>query len=135
MDPFASRLKENIGTLAGKTILIVEDDPIFSEGLSTVLQREGCVVLRAANGRDALSRLHLQALPDLILLDMLMPLMDGWSFLAQFKQVPEWSSTPVVIMTALGIATREWAASLGATDVIRKPAEIDELVEALRRQC
>jgi CheY-like chemotaxis protein len=66
---------------------------------------------------------------------MVMPLMDGWSFLAEYKQVPEWSRIPVVIMTALGIASREWAASLGAIDVLKKPAEIEDVLESLRRQC
>jgi CheY-like chemotaxis protein len=61
----ADRLKENVGTLSGKTILVAEDDQIFCEGLRSVLEREGCVVVFAANGREALSRLQCQPFPHL----------------------------------------------------------------------
>jgi CheY-like chemotaxis protein len=121
--------------LAGKKILIVEDDPIMREGLGVAIEQEGGRAAFATNGREALSHLHARSLPDLILLDMLLPLMDGWSFLSQFKQLGEWSHVPVVIITGLAIASREWGATLGAIDVVKKPAPMDDFVAAIRRNC
>jgi CheY-like chemotaxis protein len=124
-----------LSSLTDKTILVVEDDPMFREGLAAALEGAGCRVILAAIGKEALNCLSLRPLPNLILLDMVLPLMDGWSFLAQFNQVPEWSRIPIVIVTGLGIASREWGATLGAIDVIKKPAEIEDFVEGVRRNC
>ena len=73
--------------------------------------------------------------PDLVLLDMMMPGHDGWQFLNQWKHSRSHATIPVVIMTALGIASPEWAASLGAVSLLRKPFEIDALLEMVRRHC
>jgi CheY-like chemotaxis protein len=74
-------------------------------------------------------------MPDLILLDMLLPVGGGncWGLLNQIRGSPKWQSIPVVIVTALGIACDEWAESLGAQAVVRKPIDSDELVLKLQR--
>ncbi|HTU92302.1 MAG TPA: response regulator [Gemmataceae bacterium] len=121
--------------MAGETILIVEDNTIQREGLAVVLRQQGFSVLLAADGRKALE-LADDAVPDLILLDMLIPDKDsdGWWFLKERRQVATLASVPVLITTALRIASDEWAASLGAAGLIRKPCDVEPLVATIR-QC
>lgn len=121
--------------MAGETILIVEDNTIQREGLAVVLRQQGFSVLLAADGRIALELVD-QAVPDLILLDMLIPDndSDGWWFLKHRRQVPSLASVPILITTGLRIASEEWATSLGATGLIRKPCEVEPLVARIQ-QC
>ena len=86
-----SRLLEKtpMAGLAGKTILIVEDDEVFRAGLASVLRQEGCIPVLTANGRNAIDYLTGSPAPDLILLAMMTPVMDGWSFSATPKARPE----------------------------------------------
>ncbi|HZV07547.1 MAG TPA: response regulator [Gemmataceae bacterium] len=120
--------------MAGGTILIVEDNAIQREILAGMLRQQGFSVLLAADGQEALNVLERSA-ADLILLDMLIsnaPL-DGWWFLKQRRQNPRLAAIPVLITTALSIASNEWAASLGATEVVRKPVDVEPLLEAIQR--
>jgi CheY-like chemotaxis protein len=118
--------------VTAKTILIVEDNEVQREGLAAVLQNEGYSVVVAADGKEALSVVG-TILPDLILIDMMMPPPDGWGLMRLWKQNPALASVPVVIMTSLGIASEEWAASLGACGLIRKPVEMEPLLREVRR--
>jgi CheY-like chemotaxis protein len=114
----------------GKTILVVDDDEVFCLGIELVLQGAGYMVLHAGNGQEAVDYLQSgQPAPDLILLDMIMPLHNGWNFMAQRKANPTLSAIPFVIMTAMGVGNPEWAASLGAIGYIRKPVEVECLLE------
>jgi two-component system, chemotaxis family, chemotaxis protein CheY len=115
-----------------KTILIVEDNDVQREGLAAVLRNEGNTVIVAASGKEALSVVG-TVLPDLILVDMLMPPPDGWILMRLWKINSELASVPVVIVTSLGIASEEWAASLGACGLIRKPVETEPLLREVRR--
>lgn len=117
------------------TILIVDDDPIVRQGLRAVLEREGYAVALAANGSEALSYLTFNDLPALIVLDMMMPRMDGWKFLSAFRQTPSWSGVPVIVTTAMGIASLEWAQSQGAVDLLKKPFDEDALCRAVHQVC
>jgi CheY-like chemotaxis protein len=121
--------------MAGKTILVVEDNTIQREGLAVVLQKEGYTVLAAANAHEAMDVLRGDPVPDLILLDMLIspPEADGWHFLGWRKQVPALAAVPVIITTSLPVASREWASSLGAVGLIRKPFEASPLLAEVRR--
>ncbi|HTU16710.1 MAG TPA: response regulator [Gemmataceae bacterium] len=121
--------------MAGETILIVEDNTIQREGLAVVLRQHGFSVLLAADGQKALELID-EAPPDVILLDMLIPdkHSDGWWFLQQRRQVPRLASVPILIITALRIASDEWATSLGAAGLIRKPCEVEPLVATIQ-QC
>src|ERR1700679_2088809 len=88
-------------TAEKKTILIVEDDQGIRETLVEILDSEGYIVLSASNGLEALQVLRSTAVkPDLILLDLMMPVMDGLSFKAQSSQDPSLAKIPVVIMSA-----------------------------------
>lgn len=113
-----------------KTILVVEDNPIQREGLAFILRQQGYTVLTAGTADEALSWIRSHPPPDLIVLDMILPPgpRDGWYFLNERKQDPTLKSIPVVIMTGIGYASEEWAASLGACCLFRKPLEVESLV-------
>jgi len=121
--------------MSGKTILIVEDNDVQREGLAVVLRMEGHTVLPTADGKAALALLKSGVAPDLILLDMMVPPpgTDGWRFLQARNRTPALAAVPVVIMTALGIASDQWAESLGACCLVRKPVETADLLAAIRR--
>ena len=118
-----------------KLILIVEDDLDVARLLGEVLEAEGYDTAIAANGREALD--HLQKnnhRPDLILLDMMMPVMDGWKFREEQRKLPALASNPVVTVTADGDA-RGKAASIQAAGYILKPLSIDTLLDEVERVC
>lgn len=116
-----------------KTILIVEDDDIARAGLSSVLRAHGYRVFAVSDGREALDRLQESLRPDLILLDMILPRFDGWHFIGQWQKAALFAAAPVIIMTGLGIASTEWALSLGAVDLLRKPIDVELLLQAVQR--
>jgi CheY-like chemotaxis protein len=115
-----------------KPILIIEDDEIACLGLSTILQADGHDTVTASNGREALDRLKDGLQPALILLDMILPGCDGWQFCAHRKSSHA-ELVPMVIMTGLGIASDDWAKSMGAVAVMRKPLDIDSLLTIVRQ--
>lgn len=117
------------------TVLIIDDDPITREGLRSILEKEGYPVAVAGDGADALSYLNGNPIPCLILLDMMMPTVDGWKFLSTVQQNPIWTDIPVIISTAMGVASPEWAASLGAVALLKKPFDAAELLQPVRRYC
>jgi CheY-like chemotaxis protein len=113
------------------TILIVEDDVIARTGLSALLQAHGYLTHEVADAAEAMDRFRFGLAPDAVLLDMILPGNDGWSFLSQRRQDKLLASVPVVIMTAIGIASEEWARSLGAVGLLRKPIDADRLLGTL----
>ena len=118
--------------MPGSTVLVIEDNTIQREGLAAVLRQQGFTVLTAENGSDALNGLS-HGIPNIILLDMLMPNGDGWWFLEQRKSLAALASVPVIITTALAVAGGEWASSLGATGLLRKPFEAEPLLAEINR--
>lgn len=121
--------------MAGRTVLVIEDDALQREALGAELDQQGFAVVTAEQGKDALKLLSDHFAPDLILLDMLNPRgqYDGWWFLGHRQRNPALASIPVVIMTSLSVASVEWAVSLGAAGLIRKPFEADSLLAEIRR--
>jgi CheY-like chemotaxis protein len=113
-----------------QTLLVVEDNDEAREGLAVVLRREGYDILLAEHGEEALDHLRSGASPDLVLLDMLMPVLDGWHFLARLWQQEPLPS--VIIMTG-SIVTREWALEHGCQGFLRKPIQPEQLLEEVRR--
>src|SRR5207237_3722266 len=115
------------------SLLIVEDNDVEREGLSAILRREGFVTCEAENGAQALERLR-AGKPDLILLDMLLPGThdDGWTVLERIRTNPAWADIPVIIVTGLEVASQEWARSLGARAIVRKPVHTEELMHKIR---
>jgi CheY-like chemotaxis protein len=114
------------------TILVVDDDEVFRLGVELVLQAAGYEVVHAANSKQALDYVENGGpAPDLILLDMLMPRYTGWDFLARRQADAALASIPFFILTAMGAGSPEWARSVGASGFIRKPVEIESLLEVV----
>lgn len=113
-------------------ILIVEDDADLREALSEILREEGYSVAGAEHGRDALDLLRRQKHPALILLDLTMPVMNGWQFRAEQRGDPELSGIPVVILSA-GDHLAEHMVPLGIHDYIPKPIELPHLLRTIER--
>jgi CheY-like chemotaxis protein len=109
-------------------LLVVDDDPTIREMLDMVLASEGYEVITAAHGAAALALVD-QRRPHVILLDMKMPVMDGWEFLRQYRQRPG-AKVPIVVITAAQDDRRE-AADIGAQAYIAKPFAIDDLLRAV----
>jgi len=117
-----------------KNLLIVEDDEATRGALSLILEAEGYQVSSAANGQEAMEQLAENELPCLILLDLMMPVMDGWEFRNRQRKDPELRAIPVIILSADG-NVRQKAASLGATDYLQKPIDFDSLLAKIERYC
>lgn len=117
------------------TVLLIEDNTIQRMDLAATLHRSGFHVLSATDGNEALNRLCNRPVPDIIVLDMLIPAGhgDGWWFLEQRKRISALTCVPVIITTALPSACAEWAASLGAAGLISKPFDATALLAEVRR--
>lgn len=116
-----------------KTIMIVEDDSFVADIYETKVTNEGYQSILANNGAEALKKLEGGAAPDLILLDILMPYMDGLAFLREIKKNEKWKSVPVVLLTNLSQKEEvEEGFRLGARDYLIKshftPSEVMEKV-------
>jgi two-component system, chemotaxis family, chemotaxis protein CheY len=113
-------------------ILVVDDDPDILEALSEILEAEGFEIRRARNGKEALERLE-PAPPQLILLDLMMPVMDGWEFAQRMRQKPvAISSIPLIVLSAdRNVGSK--ALEIGAVGHLAKPFELNDLLEMVRR--
>lgn len=118
----------------GGQVLIVEDDTDLRDALSQILEDEGYRVGSAEHGLDALERLRDGTKPCLILLDLTMPVMNGWQFRAEQRQDPDIASIPVVVISA-GANLAEQVQPLGVQDYLRKPIQLGQLLATVRRYC
>ena len=114
---------------------MVEDDPAIRAALTDALEDEGYDVETAANGRLALERLRTGPLPSAIVLDLMMPVMDGWDFRHAQLQDPRLRSIPVVVVTAAGFSIETVRTQFGDVALVPKPVEFFDLVSALERAC
>jgi two-component system, chemotaxis family, chemotaxis protein CheY len=114
-------------------ILIIEDDEDVSESLTEMLQKDGHRVVTFGDGRQALDYLRQKSvLPKLILLDFLMPHMDGWQFLAEYRKDRRIAGSPVVGISASD-QVHEDLASHNLADLLKKPVSLDALLDAVER--
>ena len=117
------------------TVMVVEDDVDIRQALIEILEDHGFGTLGARDGAEALSILsHATELPCVILLDLMMPVMDGSSFRQAQLQDPRLASIPVVVLSAYRDVDRH-AAPIDAVSVLRKPPSVRELVTVLRAHC
>ncbi len=116
---------------ARKTVLVVEDDALTREALVLALEADGHRAGRAANGQEALDLLRQGPPPDLIVLDLTMPVLDGWQFRRQQRADAALSAIPVVVLSAHSDLPRG-AGPLGAAAHLQKPLEIGRLLDAVR---
>jgi len=112
-----------------RPILVVDDDPAILATVSEALDMEGFPVITASNGAEALAAVDRDQ-PSLVLLDMRMPVLDGWGFMRAIRE--RGLNLTVVVMTAAADA-RRWGREIGAQGVLAKPFELDELVKAVQR--
>jgi CheY-like chemotaxis protein len=115
---------------ASQQVLIVDDDQEIREMVEYALGDEGYEVLTAYHGRAALDMLEHHS-PSLILLDMRMPVMDGWMFARSYRARPA-PHAPIVVMTA-AIDAAQWSREIAAAAYISKPFELSRLFDAVRR--
>jgi serine/threonine protein kinase len=113
-------------------VLLVEDDPVTREAMIISLETQGLTATWAANGREALVKLRAGERPDLILLDLMMPVMDGWEFLCKHQADPALSGVPIVIVSAADRNVAR-AAVQGAVDYLRKPVDPNELAAKVKQ--
>ena len=109
-----------------KTVLVIEDDLDLQDLMASLLEQDGYRVERASHGAEALV-IVARHLPDLILLDMRMPVMDGWRFAEEFRERYD-RRRPIVVVTAAADAS-ELAAEIQADGYISKPFDVDELID------
>lgn len=113
--------------------MIVEDDEAIRESLRTALELEGYETVTASNGLEAIQWLRLHSdKPDLILLDLMMPIMDGWDFDKAMSEAPDTDQIPVIVVTAF---SGELLSIKHAKKVIRKPVNLELLIEAVAEHC
>ncbi len=110
-------------------ILVIDDDPDIREVVREILEGEGYLVTTAANGAEALRVLEQQR-PALVLLDMRMPVLNGWDFAAALRA--RGARPPILVMTAAQSA-RRWAEEIGAQGYIAKPFDLSDLLTAVER--
>jgi len=114
-------------------VLIVEDDRDTREMLERFLQLEGFDVRTAANGRAALETLQAAGSPCVILLDLMMPVMNGWQFREAQARHPQIAGIPVVVVTAAG--SRSDIPAIHADGWLSKPVDLDRLLETIGEFC
>lgn len=115
-------------------IMIVEDEFLIREALTEFLEEEGYTVAGSANGQEALNYLRGGAVPELILLDLMMPVMNGPQFLAELQADPALDSIPVVLLSA-DRNSHEKFSSNAPVEYLEKPVRLVDLLDTVERYC
>jgi CheY-like chemotaxis protein len=118
-----------------KRILVVEDNFLTREALLIVLSKQGYEIEGAADGQEALVCLEQREQPDLILLDLTMPRMNGWQFLEQRQRTPSLACIPVIVLSAEDQAVGSKVRCLGADDFLAKPVDSEVLLQIVGGYC
>jgi len=119
--------------LRGHKVLVVDDDPRNAFVLTDVLEMHGMTVVQATDGRKAIAELATGDI-DLVLMDVMMPQMDGHETTRAIRRMPEYARLPVITVTARAMqGDREKSIDAGATDYITKPIDIEELLNCMER--
>jgi two-component system chemotaxis response regulator CheY len=119
-----------MSSTCSKCVLVVDDDDAIREMIGEVLQTVGYRVETAANGLQALAKVGTTR-PDAILLDLMMPVMDGWTFLQECRANPLCGGRPVAVMSAHRDAQN--ASALGVNSILSKPFDVDVLLDTVKR--
>jgi CheY-like chemotaxis protein len=117
--------------MAMNGILIVEDDEIIRESIRMLLELEGYAATCAANGQEALEQLKTMPQPCLILLDLMMPVMNGWEFVHALDRDSTLATIPVVVVTAFS----EKAGEMKSRLIIKKPVDTGILLRVVHQHC
>jgi CheY-like chemotaxis protein len=119
--------------LPGKKVLIVDDDMRNIFALSTVLEEHDMVIVSADNGRDAIRILQTEPDVDIVLMDIMMPEMDGNDTMREIRKIPQLKKLPIIAVTAKAMkGDREKCIEAGAWDYLSKPVDPEQLLAVLR---
>lgn len=118
--------------MQSKQVLVVEDEEALRTVVAEALREDGYDVMTAANGAEALQLVR-QASPDAIVLDLMMPVMDGWAFLEACRREQRIDGTPVLVVSAHRRLAEIMASEVQADEFIAKPFELDALLGAVER--
>ena len=114
-------------------MLIVDDDVRNVFALTSVLERRGMSVVYAENGREGIAVLAENADVDLVLMDVMMPEMDGYATTEAIRATPRFATLPIIALTAKAMqGDREKSLASGASDYVTKPVDIDQLLSTMR---
>ncbi len=126
-------LRKTDPTLIGKTVLVVDDDVRNIFALTSLLEEHNMKVVHAENGRAGIELLQARPEIDLVLMDIMMPEMDGYETMSTIRQIPEFRTLPIVALTAKAMkGDRAKCLEAGASDYITKPVDIEQLFSVLR---
>jgi signal transduction histidine kinase/CheY-like chemotaxis protein len=127
------RLRTGDAPLQGKKVLVVDDDIRNVFALTSTLEQRGMKVVFAENGREGIERLHQHPNTDLVLLDIMMPEMDGYETARAIRSTPRFEHLPIISLTAKAMkGDREKSIAAGASDYITKPVDLDQLVAMMQ---
>jgi CheY-like chemotaxis protein len=115
-----------------KTILIVDDEEDIRVSVGQLFEISGYQVITAQNGIDCLEKLERQ-IPDIVILDIMMPGLNGWDVAAKIKQNPQWRNIPIVFLTAKGDDMSVGMGSLAAVQYIVKPFDVIQLKTSIEQ--
>jgi two-component system, chemotaxis family, chemotaxis protein CheY len=118
-------------TTEGRLVLVVEDEASIREVIRDVLEDNGLRVLTAGNGAEALQTLDL-ARPDVVVLDLLMPVMHGWAFMESYAEKTDGVAIPIVVVSVNPALPRSFD-RFGVCEVVPKPFQVDVLLDCLQR--
>ena len=120
--------------LAGKKVLVVDDDVRNVYAITSSLEEHGVTVLRASDGREGIAVLAAEPDVDLILMDVMMPEMDGYATMAAIRRMPAFAALPIIAVTARAMpGDREKSLGAGASDYVTKPVDTEELLSRMER--
>jgi CheY-like chemotaxis protein len=127
------RLNSSDEDLVGRTALLVDDDARNIFALSSVLERRGMHVLSATTGNEAIALLESTADVAIVLMDIMMPEMDGYQTMEVIRKKAEFRRLPIIALTAKAMkGDREKCLEAGASDYLAKPVNTEQLLSALR---
>ncbi|MGE3610110.1 MAG: response regulator [Bacteriovoracaceae bacterium] len=118
--------------MINKRILVIEDDTYIRELLVELLESEGYNVASANNGLEGIKTLESSSDPDLILIDLMMPVMDGYAFRTEQLKNPRWSKIPTIVMSAEANA-KEKMKPFHVTAFLSKPVELETILKTVSR--
>ncbi len=120
--------------LRGKHVLVIDDDARNVFAITSTLELHDVVVTRASDGRQGIEVLLADPETDLILMDVMMPGMDGYATMTAIRQMPDFGSLPIIAVTARAMPSdREKSLAAGANDYVTKPVDTDELIACMER--
>jgi signal transduction histidine kinase/HAMP domain-containing protein/CheY-like chemotaxis protein len=133
-EPRAPAEGEGHEALQGKRILVIDDDPRNVFAITSTLELHGMVVTQAPNGRKGIEALLTAEDTDLILMDVMMPELDGYATMARIRQMPAFMTLPIIAVTARAMpGDKEKSIAAGASDYVTKPVDTDELLACMER--